>query len=98
LIELPVVISIIALLAALLRPVLNKAKQEPQGIQCMNIGTQMAKLGFAEVLARCDPQWWHRPWTGNVGMHDAFTGGWSGIGGFGAQNRSGVMLSAAGRL
>jgi prepilin-type N-terminal cleavage/methylation domain-containing protein len=51
LIEMLVVILIIAILAALLLPALSKAKQQTQGIKCMNNGHEM---GYAWTMYAAD--------------------------------------------
>ena len=70
LIELLVVIAIIAILAAMLLPVLSKAKQKAQGIACMN-NTKQLSLGW--ILYAGDNNDWTPGVFANGGMDYGIT-------------------------
>ena len=80
LIELLVVIAIIAILAALLLPVLDKAKGRAQGIACVNQGKQMmtAMLMYTSENNDFFPP---NPDDGNTNAGYNWCGGQAGIGG-----------------
>lgn len=65
LIELLVVIAIIAILAAVLLPVLNKAEQRAQGIQCLD---NLRQLGIGWIMYAHDNQDYLCPLTGEGDM------------------------------
>jgi prepilin-type N-terminal cleavage/methylation domain-containing protein/prepilin-type processing-associated H-X9-DG protein len=80
LIELLVVIAIIAILAALLLPVLSKAKGRAQGAMCLNSGKQLM-LALTQYISDNSDFFPPNPDDGNkVPGHD-WAGGQAGIGG-----------------
>src|SRR5271168_2123532 len=80
LIELLVVMAIIAILAALLLPVLSKAKGRAQGITCLNNGKQMmtAMILYTGENSEFFPP---NPDGGNTVPGYNWCAGWAGIGG-----------------
>ena len=80
LIELLVVIAIIGILAAMLLPVLSKAKQKAQGVVCLNIGKQMmtAVLLYVDENSDFFPP---NPDDGNTIPGHNWCSGQAGIGG-----------------
>jgi prepilin-type N-terminal cleavage/methylation domain-containing protein/prepilin-type processing-associated H-X9-DG protein len=80
LIELLVVIAIIAILAALLLPVLGKAKARAQGAACLNQGKQMM-TAMLMYTAENNEFWPPNPDDGNTSVGYNWCPGSAGIGG-----------------
>src|SRR5208283_6202237 len=78
LIELLVVIAIIAILAALLLPVLAKAKQKSQGVYCMNNTHQMAMAWHMYADDYSEALVYNRDGNtvGKSAGNEAWVGGW----------------------
>ena len=80
LIELLVVIAIIAILAAMLMPVLSRAKQRAQGASCLNNGKQLM-LGLHLYAGENNDFYPPNPDDGNTIAGYNWCGGQAGIGG-----------------
>jgi prepilin-type N-terminal cleavage/methylation domain-containing protein/prepilin-type processing-associated H-X9-DG protein len=92
LIELLVVIAIIAILAAVLLPVLNQAKARGQAADCIANQSQLAKAWLMYATDNndgCPGNWWQHEQTWKTYPHENWVAGWVGVADTGGDGTSG---------